>query len=72
MFPRSRESIKKDQESISPHETQSLIGSLTKPELVEWLGGGIRVLKQGVVDGVRAEGQVVGRNGSGVDSRVWE
>lgn len=72
MFPRSRESIKKDQESISPHETQSLVGSLTQPELVEWLGGGIRVLKQGLVVGVRAEGQVVGRNGSGVDSRVWE
>ena len=30
------------------------------------------MLKQGLVVGVRAEGQVVGRNGCGVDSRVWE
>ena len=30
----------KDQESISLHETPSLIGSLAQPELVEWLVGG--------------------------------
>ena len=30
----------KDPESVSPHETPSLIGPLTQPELVEWLEGG--------------------------------
>ena len=32
----------------------------------------MRVLRPGLVVGVRADGQVVGRIRCGVDSRVWE
>ena len=70
MFPESRESIKKDQESISPHETPSLIGSLTQPELVECLGGGMRVLRPGLVVGVLFQKEIAQKKASQMVS-LW-